>query len=62
MKTRVLLVDDDEQFVDALSEPLALRDYEITTSLNGKDALEKIRQYNYDVVILDAWPCRVLTE
>jgi DNA-binding NtrC family response regulator len=32
---------------------LALRDYEITTSLNGEDALEKIRQYNYDVVILD---------
>jgi len=53
MKTRVLLVDDEEQFVDALSERLALRDYEITTSLNGEDALEKIRQYNYDVVILD---------
>jgi len=53
MKTRVLLVDDEEQFVDALSERLAIRDYEITTSLNGKDALVKIRQYNYDVVILD---------
>jgi DNA-binding NtrC family response regulator len=53
MKTRVLLVDDEEQFVDALSERLTIRDYEITTSLNGEDALEKIRQYNYDVVILD---------
>ena len=53
MKTRVLLVDDEEQFVDTLSERLAIRDYEITTSLNGKDALEKIRQFNYDVVILD---------
>ena len=53
MKTRVLLVDDEEQFLDALSERLAIRDYEITTSLNGEDALEKIKQYNYDVVILD---------
>ena len=53
MKTRVLLVDDEEQFVDALSERLAIRDYEITKSLNGEDALEKIKQYNYDVVILD---------
>jgi hypothetical protein len=29
MKTRVLLVDDEEQFVDALSERLAIRDYEM---------------------------------
>lgn len=53
MKTRVLVVDDEEQFVEALSERLAIRNYEITTSLNGEDALEKIRQYNFDVVILD---------
>jgi len=53
MKTRILLVDDEEQFVDALSERLVIRDYEITTSLDGEDALEKIRQFNYDVVILD---------
>jgi DNA-binding NtrC family response regulator len=53
MKTRVLLVDDEEQFVDALSERLAIRDYEITTSLDGEDALKKIRKFNYDVVILD---------
>jgi DNA-binding NtrC family response regulator len=53
MKTRVLLVDDEEQFVQALSERLALRDYDMTTSLSGDDALEKIKHYNYDVVILD---------
>jgi nitrogen fixation/metabolism regulation signal transduction histidine kinase len=53
MKTLVLLVDDEEQFVDALSERLAIRDYDITTSLSGDNALEKIRQYNYDVTILD---------
>ncbi|UCE54082.1 MAG: response regulator [Desulfobacterales bacterium] len=53
MKTRVLLVDDEEQFVQALSERLALRDYDITTSLSGDDALKKIKRYNYDVVILD---------
>jgi len=53
MKTRVLLVDDEEQFVQALSERLALRDYDITTSLSGDDAIEKIKHYNYDVVILD---------
>ena len=53
MKIRVLLVDDEEEFVQALSERLALRDYDMTTSLSGDDALEKIKHYNYDVVILD---------
>ena len=53
MKIRVLLVDDEEEFVRTLSERLTLRDYDITASLSGDDALEKIKQYNYDVVILD---------
>ena len=53
MKIRVLLVDDEEEFAQALSERLTLRDYNITISLSGDDALEKIKQYNYDVVILD---------
>jgi DNA-binding NtrC family response regulator len=53
MKIRVLLVDDEEEFVHALSERLVLRDYDMTASLSGDDALEKIKQYNYDVVILD---------
>ena len=53
MKIRVLLVDDEEEFVQTLSERLTLRDYDITASLSGDDALEKIKQYNYDVVILD---------
>ena len=44
MKTRVLLVDDEEQFVDTLSERLAIRDYEITKSLYGEDALRKIKK------------------
>jgi DNA-binding NtrC family response regulator len=53
MKTRVLLVDDEKEFVETLSERLALRNYDVTTSLSGDDAVEKIKHYNYDVVILD---------
>jgi len=53
MKIRVLLVDDEEEFVQTLSERLALRDYDVTASTSGDDALEKIKHYNYDVVILD---------
>ena len=53
MKPRVLIVDDEKQFAQALSERLTLRDYDVTVSFNGEDALEKVKGYNFDVVILD---------
>jgi len=53
MKTRVLLVDDEKEFVESLSERLTIRDYDVGTSISGEDALEKVKGYNYDVVILD---------
>jgi DNA-binding NtrC family response regulator len=53
MKTRVLLVDDDEQFSQNLAERLALRDYDVTTCFSGADAVEKVKGFNFDVVILD---------
>ena len=53
MKTRVLIVDDEEEFVQALSKRLLIRDYDVTASLSGEDAIEKVKAYNFDVVILD---------
>ena len=53
MKARLLIVDDEEQFVEALSERLSMRDYDVTTSLTGEDAIEKVTNFNFDVVILD---------
>ncbi len=53
MKARLLVVDDEEQFVEALSERLAMRGYDVTTSLSGEDAIEKMKNYTFDVVILD---------
>jgi len=54
MKIRVLLVDDQEQFVQLMTERLTmLRDYDVTSSSSGEEALEKVKGYNFDVVILD---------
>lgn len=53
MKTRVLLVDDDEQFVQNLAERLALRDYDVTSAFSGEDAVERVKGYNFDVIVLD---------
>jgi len=53
MKQRILIVDDEQEFAESLSERLTIRGYEVATSLNGQDALEKVKGYNFDVVILD---------
>lgn len=53
MKARVLIVDDEEEFINSLAERLSIRDYDVTTSANGRDAIEKVRGYNFDVVMLD---------
>lgn len=53
MKVRVLLVDDEKEFVDALSERLELRLFEVKTSYSGEDAVDLVRQADVDVVVLD---------
>ena len=53
MKTRVLIVDDEEKFSQPLAERLSLRDYYVTTSQTGEDAINLVKKYNYDVVVLD---------
>ena len=50
---RVLLVDDEEEFVSALSERLLLRGLEAETALDGEEALAKMSEREFEVVILD---------
>ena len=52
-KIRVLLVDDETEFVSALAERLSLRGYETRTAASGEEALGKIDQSPPDVVLLD---------
>lgn len=53
MKTRILIVDDEKEFAETLAERLMIRDYDVSICTLGSDAVEKIKQYNFDVVILD---------
>lgn len=52
-KARILLVDDEEMFVEMLAERLEARGLEVTKSFDGDQALKLIRERDYDVVILD---------
>jgi len=53
MGERVLLVDDDEDFLDIMSERMAARDMEVVTATSAEDALEKIEKESFDAIILD---------
>ena len=53
MKIRILLVDDEKDFVETLAERLRTRGFHVTEAFNGEEALEKLREYNFDVTILD---------
>ena len=53
MKKRILLVDDEKDFVEALAERLRNRDFDVTTAFTGEEALEKLKEYNFDVAIVD---------
>ncbi len=50
---RVLLVDDEEAFVNVLAKRLGRRNVNVTTALNGTEALQKMRHKDFDVAVLD---------
>lgn len=53
MNAKVLLVDDEEQFVEVLAQRLQTRGFHVETTFNGDDAIQLIGQHDVDVVILD---------
>ena len=53
MKIRVLLVDDEREFVEVLAERLETRDFEVSTAASGDEALDRLRDKKVDVVVLD---------
>ena len=53
MKIKVLLVDDEKDFADSLSERLQLRDFEVEVVYNGDDALDLVQKKDFDVIVLD---------
>ena len=50
---KVLLVDDEKEFTETLSERLQLRGLEVYTASSGSEALDLAGQHRFDSVILD---------
>ncbi len=53
MAKKILLVDDDVDFVEVNKEALEERGYQVVTAYNGEEALKKAVEESPDLVILD---------
>jgi DNA-binding NtrC family response regulator len=52
-KMKVLLVDDEREFVESLSERLELRNLEADVVYDGEQALDVLKEGKHDVMVLD---------
>ena len=53
MTEKVLLVDDEEEFIETLAERMRTRGMEVATTNSGANALQLVDAEDYDVVVLD---------
>lgn len=53
MALKVLIVDDEKEFLNILAERIAARGMDVSTASSAEDALNMIEEKSYDVVIMD---------
>jgi CheY-like chemotaxis protein len=53
MKTHVLIVDDEKDFLDIIAERIRSRGMAVTATTSAEDALDLVKKRSYDVVIMD---------
>ncbi len=53
LKAKVLLVDDEEDFVENLSQRLEMRGLKVTAANRGEEAVELVDKQEFDAIVLD---------
>jgi DNA-binding response OmpR family regulator len=53
MPAKVLIVDDERDFLDIMAERLGARNIEVSAATSAEDALERVLTESYDAVIMD---------
>lgn len=53
MRNRILVIDDDKEFLDEIKETLTLNDYDVVVENNPSLALERAMQLRPDLILLD---------
>lgn len=52
-KIRLLLIDDEEGYLDVLSKRLTRRNLEVTTAADGATGIQALRRQDFDVAVVD---------
>ncbi len=53
MSLKVLLVDDEKDFLDIMAERMGARGMDISTATSAQDALKLVQTESFDAVIMD---------
>lgn len=53
MTEKILLIDDEQDFLTVMSERMEARNMMVSTASSAKEGLEKVATGNFDAVILD---------
>jgi len=52
-KKKLLIIDDDPDFVDGIKSILQAGDYEVDATYNPKDGFDALQSKHYDLLLLD---------
>lgn len=52
-RIKLLLVDDEEAYVNILAKRLAKRNFDVTAALSGTQGIQALRKEEFDVAVLD---------
>jgi DNA-binding NtrC family response regulator len=52
-KIKLLLVDDEVKFLEAIAKRLELKNFDVTTASNGKEAITSAEKGLFDVAVVD---------
>ncbi len=53
MTKKILMIDDDPEFVDAITNLLDAKGYDVASASNGKEGVEKAKESTPDLILLD---------
>ncbi|MFC1823931.1 response regulator [Thermodesulfobacteriota bacterium] len=53
MSEKVLIVDDEKDFLDIIAERIRMRGIDVSATTSAEDALNMVEKTSYDVVIMD---------
>ena len=53
MSEKVLLIDDEKDFLDIIAERIRARGMDVSTTTSAEDAIHMVEEKSYDVIIMD---------